>query len=116
MTSYRILAPCNKSILDIEDLSNWCWGAKNQNVAVSWTSLPVQTKWFKLAHRYTEFAAAATLILQSIFVLSLHAETSLSASKDAIPLHKKYNRLNNKERAGDWYYFWPTLIFVGLDL
>ncbi len=30
--------------------------------------------------------------------------------------NKKYQKLNSKERASNWYHFWPTLFFVGLYL
>jgi hypothetical protein len=38
--------------------------------------------------------------------------------KNSVPLNKnkKYQLLNSKERASIWYYFWPTLVFVGLYL
>ncbi len=36
--------------------------------------------------------------------------------QNSVPLNKnkKYQLLESKERASDWYYFWPTLVFVGL--
>jgi hypothetical protein len=46
----------------------------------------------KLAHRYKEFAADATLILQSYFTMPLPAETGfIEFKKDGVPLNLKKN-------------------------
>ncbi len=54
---------------------------------------------FKLVHRNTEFAAGATLILQSLIMLPLHAQNGLSTLKNGVPLNlkKMFKCLNRKE-------------------
>jgi hypothetical protein len=50
----------------------------------------------KLLHHYADVAAGATLILQSLFVFSLYAETGFYLFKEILK-----EVLSSKERAGD---------------
>jgi hypothetical protein len=59
-------------------------------------------RWLKLAHHYMEFAADTSLLPESLFVWSLHAEIGFIYFKGWCPfkLRRKYKHLNSKERAG----------------